>query len=55
MADAVFAAWQRDTLAGKTSLMLAPDNTTVAELNTRAQAFAVASGTVDPTVAGQPA
>ncbi|WP_380162833.1 MobF family relaxase [Kineococcus sp. R86509] len=50
MADAVFAAWQRDTLAGKTSLMLAPDNTTVAELNTRAQAFAVASGTVDPAV-----
>lgn len=50
MADAVFAAWQRDTLAGKTSLMLAQDNTTVAELNTRAQAFAVAFGTVDPAV-----
>jgi len=50
MADAVFAAWQHDTLAGKTSLMLAPDNTTVAELNARAQAFAVAAGTVDPDV-----
>lgn len=50
MADAVFAAWQHDTLAGKTSLMLAPDNTTVVELNARAQAFAVAAGTVAPDV-----
>ncbi|WP_104259680.1 MobF family relaxase [Rathayibacter tritici] len=44
--DAVFAAWQADTSAGKTSLMMASTNATVADLNARAQAFRISTGDV---------
>lgn len=43
---AVFAAWQHDTAAGKNSVMIAADNTTVAELNARAQAYRFQTGEV---------
>lgn len=46
MTDHVFAAWQADTNAGKSSVMLAHQNATVAELNARAQAFRLSDGTV---------
>jgi conjugative relaxase-like TrwC/TraI family protein len=46
MTDHVFAAWQVDTNAGKSSVMLAHQNATVAELNARAQAFRLSDGTV---------
>ena len=43
---AVFTAWQHDTTAGKNSVMIAGDNTAVAELNARAQAYRFQSGEV---------
>lgn len=43
---AVFTAWQQDTAAGKNSVMIAADNTTVAELNARAQAYRFQTGEV---------
>ena len=43
---AVFTAWQQDTAAGKNSVMIAGDNTTVAELNARAQAYRFQTGEV---------
>jgi len=46
MTGDVFAAWQTDTDAGKHSVMLAQTNTTVAELNTRAQALRMSQGAV---------
>lgn len=46
MTGQVFAAWQADTNAGKTSVMLAQHNTTVADLNARAQAFRISEGAV---------
>ncbi|MUN56023.1 relaxase domain-containing protein [Kocuria koreensis] len=49
MVQAVFADWVTDTEAGKLSLMMAPTNTTVAELNELAQARAIRTGAVDPS------
>jgi conjugative relaxase-like TrwC/TraI family protein len=46
MAGEVFSAWQSDTTAGLHSVMLAQQNTTVAELNARAQAFRMSQGIV---------
>jgi conjugative relaxase-like TrwC/TraI family protein len=50
MTNAVFAAWQQDTAAGTRSVMIAQKNDTVQELNLRAQAMAMATGTVTGTV-----
>lgn len=44
--DAAHQAWKRDTEAGKTSLMIAADSATVAELNRRARSDRVATGAV---------
>ncbi len=44
--DSAYGAWRSDTEAGLTSLMLAGDGGTVAELNRRARADLVASGHV---------
>jgi len=46
MTEAVFAAWQADTNAGKESVMLAQQNATVHELNARAQAYRVGTQAV---------
>jgi conjugative relaxase-like TrwC/TraI family protein len=46
MTGDVFSAWQADTTAGLHSVMLAQQNTTVAELNARAQAFRMSQGIV---------
>ncbi|TFC63808.1 MobF family relaxase [Cryobacterium sp. TMT2-4] len=46
MTDHVFAAWQHDDEAGKNAVMLAQQNVTVTDLNTRAQAYRMASGLV---------
>jgi len=42
----LYSAWKADVEAGKTSLMLAADGLTVAELNQRARADRVAAGLV---------
>jgi conjugative relaxase-like TrwC/TraI family protein len=44
--DAIYAAWKKDVDAGKSSLMIAGDSATVAELNTRARADRVRAGSV---------
>jgi conjugative relaxase-like TrwC/TraI family protein len=44
--DAVYAAWNADVVAGKSSLMIAGDSATVTELNRRARTARVAEGTV---------
>ncbi len=44
--DAIYAAWKTDVEAGKSSLMIAGDAVTVTELNERARAGRVATGTV---------
>jgi conjugative relaxase-like TrwC/TraI family protein len=46
MLDALYDAWKKDTGRGLHSLMLAGDTATVNELNARARADRVASGTV---------
>jgi len=46
MTGDVFAAWQHDDEVGKNALMLAQQNVTVADLNSRAQAYRMSSGTV---------
>lgn len=46
MVDAVYEAWQRDVDAGQSSLMIADDNATVADLSARAQAYRIAAGQV---------
>ncbi|MFX1820944.1 MobF family relaxase [Pseudarthrobacter sp. CC4] len=48
MADQAYLAWQSDTRAGKSSILIAADNETVGMLNERAQADRVAQGEVDP-------
>jgi hypothetical protein len=45
--DAAYSGWRTDTDAGLTSLMIAPDRATVADLNRRAQAERIASGDVN--------
>jgi ATP-dependent exoDNAse (exonuclease V) alpha subunit len=44
--DAIYAAWKNDVEAGKSSLMIAGDSSTVAELNRRARTGRVAEGAV---------
>ncbi|WMY80074.1 MobF family relaxase [Citricoccus sp. I39-566] len=46
-ADSAYSAWLADKRAGLSTILIASDNATVAELNTRAQADLVASGDVD--------
>ncbi|KQQ18761.1 hypothetical protein ASF48_17745 [Rathayibacter sp. Leaf299] len=46
MVDAVYEAWQHDVDKGATSLMIADDNATVADLSARAQAYRIATGQV---------
>jgi conjugative relaxase-like TrwC/TraI family protein len=46
MLDRLYQAWKADTQAGKSSLMIAGDAATVAELNRRARADRVAAGQV---------
>jgi conjugative relaxase-like TrwC/TraI family protein len=50
--DALYTAWRADTEAGRSSLMIAPDKGTVAELNRRARADRVAAGQVADTGLG---
>ncbi len=44
--EAVYRGWKADTEAGKSSLMIAPDASTVAELNRRARADRIVAGLV---------
>lgn len=46
MIDVIFDGWRRDVTAGRTSLMMASDAETVADLNARARAHRVAVGEV---------
>ena len=46
--ESLYLAWKTDTDAGRTSLMIAPDTATVAELNSRARAERVTAGAVNP-------
>jgi hypothetical protein len=46
MLDCLYRAWKADTEAGMTSLMIAPDSATVAELNGRARTDRVGVGQV---------
>jgi hypothetical protein len=46
MVEALYQAWREDVRAGRTSLMVAADAATVAELNARARADLVATGHV---------
>jgi conjugative relaxase-like TrwC/TraI family protein len=48
MEDAAYLAWRHDSRAGKTSLLIAADNATVARLNTRARVDRVTTGEVEP-------
>jgi hypothetical protein len=48
MEDAVYKAWLKDTRAGRTSLLVAADNTTVARLNARARLDRITTGEVEP-------
>lgn len=48
MVDAAYARWNTDVQAGRSSILIAPDNDTVAMLNERAQADLVTTGRVDP-------
>ncbi|MDE8668399.1 MobF family relaxase [Pseudarthrobacter sp. H3Y2-7] len=50
MVDQAYLAWQAETLAGKSSILIAADNDTVGMLNERAQADRVARGEVDPEI-----
>ncbi|MGW3308271.1 MobF family relaxase [Streptomyces sp. NPDC001073] len=47
MVDEVFAAWQRDTEASVSTLMVADSARAVGDLNARAQAFQLAAGRLD--------
>ena len=47
MLGALYRSWKTDVDAGKSSLMIAPDSATVAELNALARADRVAAGQVD--------
>jgi conjugative relaxase-like TrwC/TraI family protein len=52
MADAAYAGWKADMLAGKVTLMAAATSATVADLSARARADRVLAGQVEPTGAG---
>ena len=47
MVDDAYNRWDTDIRTGQTSILIAPDNDTVAMLNERAQADRVGSGAVD--------
>lgn len=47
MVDRAYSAWHSDVLAGRISVLIAPDNETVQMLNERAQADRVSLGDVD--------
>lgn len=47
MVDHAYSAWHADILAGRVSVLIAPDNETVQMLNERAQADRVSLGAVD--------
>lgn len=49
MLSAALRAWDEDTTAGKTALLVAADNPAVDELNRRAQALRAAHGQIDTT------
>jgi conjugative relaxase-like TrwC/TraI family protein len=46
LVETVYAAWKRDNASGRSSLMIAADNATVAELNRRARTDRIAAGEV---------
>jgi conjugative relaxase-like TrwC/TraI family protein len=48
MEDAGYRAWMTDIAAGKSSLLIAADNTTVARLNARARLDRIITGEVEP-------
>ncbi|MFI5734994.1 MobF family relaxase [Kribbella sp. NPDC051587] len=48
MEDAAYKAWLADISAGKTSLLIAADNATVARLNSRARLDRITTGEVEP-------
>ncbi|MFG1626206.1 MobF family relaxase [Kribbella sp. NPDC049227] len=48
METAAYKAWRTDTNAGRTSLLIAADNTTVARLNARARLDRITTGQVEP-------
>jgi conjugative relaxase-like TrwC/TraI family protein len=48
MEHAAYKAWLTDTRSGKTSLLIAADNTTVARLNGRARLDRITTGQVEP-------
>ncbi|MEV0283505.1 MobF family relaxase [Kribbella sp. NPDC050820] len=48
MEDAAYKAWSIDTASGKTSLLIAADNATVARLNARARLDRITTGQVEP-------
>ncbi|NIK54658.1 conjugative relaxase-like TrwC/TraI family protein [Kribbella shirazensis] len=48
MEDAAYKAWLADTNNGKTSLLIAADNATVARLNARARIDRIITGDVEP-------
>ncbi|MEU4293210.1 MobF family relaxase [Kribbella sp. NPDC026596] len=48
MENAAYTAWQADTAAGRTTLLIAADNATVARLNARARLDRVNTGEVEP-------
>ena len=47
MVHEIFADWQGDIEAGRTALMMADDNASVAELNSLAQAYRMGAGQLD--------
>ena len=47
MTDAAYTAWSADVRAGRSSVLIAADNGTVAELNRRAQSDLIRAGLVD--------
>lgn len=48
MEESAYQAWLADIRAGKTSLLIAADNTTVARLNARARLDRITTGEVEP-------
>ncbi|MEV0792643.1 MobF family relaxase [Kribbella sp. NPDC050459] len=48
MEDSAYSSWRSDVAVGRTSLLIAADNTTVARLNARARLDRVTSGEVEP-------
>ncbi|MGW6196997.1 MobF family relaxase [Kribbella sp. NPDC055110] len=48
MESAAYLAWQADTAAGQTSLLIAADNATVTRINARARLDRVTTGEVEP-------